>query len=196
MNVSIPVQELQKRKIMVCTPMYGGNCSGLYTKSCLDLAGLAAKHGMDIKFFYLFNESLITRARNYLADEFLRSNYTHLMFIDSDIHFDPNDVLALATLADPESDRDIVCGPYPKKCIAWERIVSAVKAGLADENPAFLEQIVGDFVFNPVSDTDQIPIGEPVEVELTPPPTPQLKRHKAKRNLLRRHSAPHPYHLQ
>jgi hypothetical protein len=86
------------------------------------------------------------------------------MFIDSDIHFNPNDVFALAAIADPESDRDIVCGPYPKKCIAWERIVAAVKAGLADKDPAFLEQIVGDFVFNPVGDKNQIAIGEPVEV--------------------------------
>mgnify|MGYP001162835079 FL=1 len=164
MKFEISVEELRKRKIFVATPMYGGQCSGMYAKACLDLSSLAAQYGVDMKFFYLFNESLITRARNYLVDEFLRSDYTHLMFIDSDIHFNPQDVFALAALADPESDRDIVCGPYPKKCIAWERIVAAVKAGMADHDPAFLEQIVGDFVFNPVGTEKQISIGEPVEV--------------------------------
>ena len=164
MKFEISVDELRKRKIFVATPMYGGQCSGMYAKACLDLSSLAAQYGVDMKFFYLFNESLITRARNYLVDEFLRSDYTHLMFIDSDIHFSPQDVFALAALADPESDRDIVCGPYPKKCIAWERIVAAVKAGMADHDPAFLEQIVGDFVFNPVGTEKQISIGEPVEV--------------------------------
>jgi len=162
--MEIPIEELRKRKIFVATPMYGGQCSGMYTKACVDLAAMGVKYGVDLKFFYLFNESLITRARNYLVDEFLRSGYTHLMFIDSDIHFNPNDVFALAAIADPDSDRDIVCGPYPKKCIAWERIVAAVKAGLADQDPSFLEQIVGDFVFNPVGDSNQISIGEPVEV--------------------------------
>ena len=114
---------------------------------------------MDLKFFYLFNESLIPRARNYLVDEFLRSEYTHLMFIDADIHFDPNDVLAIAAL-----DKDIIGGPYPKKCIAWEKVRNAVDSGLADEDPNILEQYTGDYVFNPVENTHHIKVSEPVEV--------------------------------
>ena len=144
---------------MVCTPMYGGMCSGMYSKACCDLATLSTKYQMDLKYFYLFNESLIPRARNYLVDEFLRSDYTHLMFIDADIHFDPNDVLALAAL-----DKDIIGGPYPKKCIAWEKVRNAVDSGLADEDPNILEQYTGDYVFNPVENTHQIKVSEPVDV--------------------------------
>ena len=117
---------------------------------------------MDVKFFYLFNESLITRARNYLVDEFLRSPYTHLMFIDSDINFNPQDVLALASLCN--EDKPIIGGPYPKKCIAWEKVRNAVDAGLADETPNELEKYTGDFVFNPTAGTTQIKIDEPTEV--------------------------------
>ena len=165
MKLDISVEKLRTRKIFVATPMYGGQCHGMYTKATADLASLTTKYGMDVKFFYLFNESLITRARNYLVDEFLRSDATHLLFLDSDIHFDPNDVMALAALADPDSDKDIVCAPYPKKCIAWERIEAAVKSGLTDKYGAqWLENIVGDFVFNPVGGQNQIAIGEPVEV--------------------------------
>jgi hypothetical protein len=160
----ISVEELRTRKIFIATPMYGGQCHGMFTKACVDLGMMASKYGVDIKFFYLFNESLITRARNYLVDEFLRSEYTHLMFIDSDVSFNPSDVLALAALADPKSNMDVVCGPYPKKCIAWERIAHAVKEGFADENPANLEQYVGDFVFNPAMGATEIRINEPVEV--------------------------------
>ena len=115
MKRQISIEELRERKIFVATPMYGGQCHGMFTKACVDLGMLATKYGGDIKFFYLFNESLITRARNYLVDEFLRSGYTHLMFIDSDVSFNPNDVLSLAAISDPESDMDIVCGAYPKK---------------------------------------------------------------------------------
>ena len=159
MEIEIKIDELRKKKIFVATPMYGGQCHGMYTKSSCDLATAATQYGMDIRFFYLFNESLITRARNYLVDEFLRSPYTHLMFIDSDIHFNPQDVLTLAAL-----DKDIVGAPYPKKCIAWEKVRNAVDAGLSDENPEKLEEYTGDFVFNPANGTTEIKITEPVEV--------------------------------
>lgn len=149
---------------MVCTPMYGAMCTGQYSKSCTDLGIMATNYGVQLAFHYLFNESLITRARNYLVDEFMRSDMTHLMFIDSDIGFDPNDVLAMAAIADPDSDKDIVCAPYPKKTIAWEKIKRAVDKGFADENPNKLEKFVGDFVFNPAPGTDQLRVDEPVEV--------------------------------
>jgi hypothetical protein len=163
-EISVSIEELRKKKIFVATPMYGGACGGQYTKSSVDLASLAAQYGMDVRFFYLFNESLITRARNYLVDEFLRSDCTHLMFIDSDIGFDPNDVIALAVIASEGTDKHIVCGPYPKKCIAWEKIKRAVDKGFADKNPENLEKYVGDYVFNPKEGTGSIALDEPVEV--------------------------------
>ena len=74
MEIQIQMSDLQKKKIFVATPMYGGNCHGMYTKSTADLAKLGQAYEMDIKMFYLFNESLITRARNYCVDEFMRSD--------------------------------------------------------------------------------------------------------------------------
>ena len=113
-NIEVPISELQKCKLFVATPMYGGQCFGSYTKSILDLSRVATQYGIETQFSFLFNESLITRARNYLVDEFLRSGATHLMFIDSDIDFNPMDVIALIALNKP-----VIGGPYPKKCIAW-----------------------------------------------------------------------------
>lgn len=164
MKMEIELSDLRKRKIFVATPMYGGQCHGMYTKSTADLAKLGQAYDMDIKFFYLFNESLITRARNYCVDEFMRGDYTHLMFIDSDIGFDPNDVLTLAALMDEEGDKEIMCGAYPKKTIAWEKIKRAVDKGFADENPGDLEKFVGDYVFNPAEGQSEVRIDEPVKV--------------------------------
>ena len=164
MEISIDKAELQKRKIFVATPMYGGQCSGMYTKSIGDLVKLGGMYGVDVNLYYLFNESLITRARNYLVDEFLRSDYTHLMFIDSDIGFNAKDVFALSVIAEPGSDKDIVCGPYPKKTISWEKIKTAVDKGFADQNPNQLDSYVGDFVFNPAKGQNEIPLNKPVEV--------------------------------
>ena len=164
MEVEVSVEELRKRKLMVCTPMYGGMCAGTYTKSSTDLAQVAAKYGVEVVFFYLFNESLITRARNYCADEFMRSDCTHMIFLDSDIGFDYNDVLAMLALMGEDTEYDIMCAPYPKKTIAWEKIKDAVDKGYADENPNVLENFVGDFVLNPAAGTTTFQINAPVEV--------------------------------
>lgn len=164
MQIQIPIQELQKKKLFLATPMYGGQCAGMYTRSVADLSALCAKYNIPLQIYYLFNESLITRARNYCVDEFMRSDATHLMFIDSDIGFNPQDVLALLGLMTDESEYDVMGGPYPKKCISWEKIKQAVDKGFADKDPNTLENYVGDYVFNPKANTSQIPLGEPVEV--------------------------------
>lgn len=164
MKIEIAIDDLRKKKLFIATPMYGGQCAGMYTKSMADLAAICAKYSIPLQLYYLFNESLITRARNYCVDEFMRSDSTHLMFIDSDIGFNPQDILALLALQTDESPYDVIGGPYPKKCISWEKIKQAVDKGVADEDPSVLDRYVGDYVFNPRSGQKEIPLGEPVEV--------------------------------
>ena len=163
-EIKVPVEELRERKLFVAAPMYGGQCAGMFARSVADLSALCTHYGIQVRFYFLFNESLITRARNYCADEFLRSGDTHMMFIDSDIGFNANDVIALLALQSDDSPYDVLAGPYPKKCISWEKIKMAVDKGFADENPQNLEKFVGDYVFNPANGTNAIPLGEPVEV--------------------------------
>jgi hypothetical protein len=169
MEIKISTEDLRKKKLFVATPCYGGQCLGLYAKACLDLQAICIQYGIECRFSFIFNESLITRARNYLVDEFLRSGCTHLLFIDADINFNPQDVLALLAL-----DRDIIGGPYPKKSINWSNIVNAIQKNSAIDgdkiklrdgfNPGDLDQITGDFVFNPVPGTTSFKVTEPVEV--------------------------------
>lgn len=165
MEISIKVEDLKKNKIFIATPMYGGQANGMYVKSILDLQGLLTYYGIESRFSFLFNESLITRARNYLVDEFLRNEqFTHLLFIDSDIGFDPQDVLAMIAL-----DKDIIGGPYPKKSINWRNVYEGAKNAVKNDkkgefNAAELEQLTGDYVFNPVPGTKQFKVNEPLEV--------------------------------
>jgi len=165
MKIEMKTEELQKCKLFIGTPMYGGQCSGMYTKSTNDLSMLCATHKIPMKLYFLFNESLVQRARNYVVDEFLRSDCTHLMFIDSDIGFNPKDVLALVALnlQNPE-EYNIVTGPYPKKTIAWEKVSKAAELGLAKDNPFELEKFTSDFVFNPVKGMTSFRLGDTVEV--------------------------------
>ena len=158
MEIQVKVEDLKKNKLFVATPMYGGMAHGLYLKSCLDLQGIMSRYGVDVKFSFLFNESLITRARNYLVDEFLRSDCTHLLFLDSDIHYNPQDVVALLAL-----DKDVIGGPYPKKSINWNNIAHAAR-NHPDLDPRELETLVGEYVFNVVKGTSQFSVTEPLEV--------------------------------
>ena len=165
MKIEIGLEEIRKHKIFIGTPMYGAQCAGTYTKSCTDLSLMAGQHGIDVRFYFLFNESLVQRARNYIVDEFLRSDCTHLMFIDSDIGFNPKDVLGLLAvhLQNPD-EYNVITAPYPKKTIAWEKIAKAAEQGKGKENPFELENYTADYVFNPVKKQSSFNMAEPLEI--------------------------------
>lgn len=163
-QLKIPIDTLRKKKLFVAVPMYGGQCAGLFCRSIMDLSSLCSAHGVPFQVYFLFNESLVQRARNYCVDEFLRSDATHMLFIDSDIGFDPRDVFVMMALQSDASDYDVITGPYPKKTISWEKILQAVNKGVADEDPTVLDRYVGDYVFNPKGDVTSFAINKPVEV--------------------------------
>lgn len=127
-------------KLFIATPMYGGMCTGHYTQSILQLQGLCQQNRIDMAVSFMFNESLITRARNSLTHGFLRSGFSHLMFIDADIKFNPADVVSLLL-----ADKDVICGIYPKKEINWNMVKDAVKNDIPVEH---LKYYSGSHVVN------------------------------------------------
>ena len=145
-------------KLFVATPMYGGQCAGYYTQSIMELNITLQKAGIEAAYSFMFNESLITRARNALTKGFLKSDATHLMFIDSDIKFRPSDIMAML-----ESDEDIICGIYPKKEINWDSVKKAMDSGIPQDQ---LKSYTGSFVVNLVDYQGEVtvPVGKPVEI--------------------------------
>ena len=158
MEIKIDLEQLRKQRIFIATPMYGGQCCGMYMKSCLDLQTIFQQYGIPSRFSFIFNESLITRARNYLVDEFLRTDFTHLLFLDADIHFNPQDIIAMLAL-----DKDVIGAPYPKKAMNWHNIAEAARRH-PQLDPKELENVVGDYVFNVVKGTEKFQVSEPLEV--------------------------------
>ena len=57
-------------KLFIATPCYGGQCFGSYAQGLLNTANLMNSQGIETAFSFLFNESLITRARNSLTHDF------------------------------------------------------------------------------------------------------------------------------
>lgn len=164
MKIELNMELLRNYSVFVGVPMYGGKCEGHFAKSLISLASVCASYGLKMTPYFLHNESLVQRARNYIVDEFLRSDHTHLMFIDADIAFNSTDVLTLLHLQvnDPEKYQ-IVTGPYSKKTIAWEKVKTAVEKGYG-KNPFELSLFTADYVFNPIKEIKEFRIDEPVEV--------------------------------
>jgi len=86
--------------------------------SILKLLNAAKETGLNMSFYPIFFESLVSRARNAAVAHFLEDpENTHLLFIDSDIIFEPEDVFKLL-----QANKEVVAGIYPKKYIVWDRL--------------------------------------------------------------------------
>jgi hypothetical protein len=140
------MNEIKRPALFIATPMYGGMCTGSYLTGVMQLPMTLASKSMLMYYNHIMNESLITRARNRCAYEFLHTDATHLMFIDADIGFNAQDIVSMV-----ECDLDIVCGLYPKKEIHWGRVTGAVQNGVPPEE---LQNHTGTFVVNLVGDKE------------------------------------------
>ena len=70
---------------------------------------LLGKGGIEIGINTI-KSPLIHQSRNYLTSVFLTTDYTHLLFIDSDVEFSPEAVLHMLM-----AKKDIICTPYRAK---------------------------------------------------------------------------------
>lgn len=101
--------------VVVGTPCFGGMVSQDYTMSLLNLSAASAKNGFDTAVIMLGNDALITRGRSAIVARFLDNPAgTHLLFVDSDISFTPDQVTRMLSF-----DKDFVAGIYPAKIIDW-----------------------------------------------------------------------------
>jgi hypothetical protein len=119
---------LRSISIFIGTPAYGGMTSSFYTQSMTQLFKIAGAYGINVGLETIANESLITRARNNILGDFLDSGFSHLLFIDADIEFNPMDVFKLAL-----HKKEVVSGAYPMKGLNWQNTVGATTAEEAAE---------------------------------------------------------------
>jgi hypothetical protein len=117
--------------LVVATPCFGGQISVLYATSLLRLEKLLRTYsGVSLKVLFKDGDALITRARASLISQFLDDpKATHLLFIDADIGFEPDQVLRLI-----QSGADMAAAVYPVKRIDWDKVRTTIEAGRA--NPA------------------------------------------------------------
>ena len=78
--------------------------------SILKLTLMLKEKNIEAIYYPIFFETLVPRARNGAIAHFMGSDCTHLLFINSDIVFEPDAVLKLL-----DHDKEIIGGTYPKK---------------------------------------------------------------------------------
>lgn len=105
-------------KLFIPLICYNHTCNTEWMMSILKFTISAREVGLDCTFYPIFFESLVSRARNAAVAHFLADKTaTHLLFIDSDIIFEPEDIYRLI-----QADKEVVAGMYPKKYIVWDRL--------------------------------------------------------------------------
>lgn len=101
--------------LFIACPCYQGQIHVKCMECITALILICHNQSMKYRFFTLTTESLVSRARNVCASVFLKSEFDYMIFIDSDIIFDPYDVLKLLAY-----DKKIIAGIYPTKKIDFE----------------------------------------------------------------------------
>ena len=96
--------------ILFCTPCYGGMVHEAHFRSCLNLKEELTRQGIAHDWLTGRNESLVTRARNEMTASFLKTDHSHMMWLDADIEFEPEHVAKLWNM-----QADIAVGIYCMK---------------------------------------------------------------------------------
>jgi hypothetical protein len=130
---------LDRIHLVVATPCFGGQVSSIYASSLFALqSAVRSRSNLDIKMHLRDGDALITRARANLVALFLDDRAaTHLLFVDADIGFAPEQVFRLI-----ECGADVVAGIYPIKRINWDKARRAVDASRPNLAAASLDYVL------------------------------------------------------
>jgi hypothetical protein len=124
-------------RLVIGTPCYGGLVTSAYANSLMRLQGACIARGIDFEWLLLGGDALITRARADLVAHFLdKPEATHLLFIDADIGFAPEQAFRLMDFG-----AEMAACAYPSKAIDWARVARVVELKRAKPEAAALRYV-------------------------------------------------------
>lgn len=98
------------RKVLIATPAYDGRLDVWYTTSLVNAVRVAQANDIFLHPVFMSYDALIQRARNDLFRLAVEGGYDDMIFIDSDLEFDPMWIMELLACKE-----DVVGGTYRKK---------------------------------------------------------------------------------
>jgi hypothetical protein len=126
-------------RLAIATPCFGGQVSSIYAASIFKLQrALRAVPDVELVIHLRDGDALITRARADLVALFLDDPAaTHLLFVDADIGFEPDQVMRLIA-----SGADVVGGAYPIKRVNWEKARKVIESNRPNIRSAVLDYVL------------------------------------------------------
>lgn len=135
-------------RILIASPTYGG-VGPEHMRAVMALQMWMVGQGLSVKTAH-HSMSEVARSRNILATAFYEQpDLTHLLFIDSDMDFEPAAVAALIA-----ADKPLVGCVYPKRALDLDRLIAAARR-FKDRRAVIASAL--DYVV--------VPDGETLEVE-------------------------------
>jgi hypothetical protein len=126
-------------RLAIATPCFGGQVSSLYAASIFKLQrALRSIPEIELTIHMREGDALITRARSNLVALFLDDPAaTHLLFVDADIGFEPDQVVRLISCG-----ADMAAGAYPIKRVNWDKARKVIESQRANTRSAVLDYVL------------------------------------------------------
>ena len=137
-----------KVKLFYAILAYGGMVTVPYMAATLSLQEALQEAGIEVVISFVTGESLVQRGRNVLVHNFLLTDCTHLLFVDTDIHFEPKTIMNMIA-----TGFDLVATPYPRKTFDKTSMAKAIERGM---NPVEASDYVLNFATRPVNGVETI----------------------------------------
>src|ERR1700679_3240217 len=112
------MESMSRKYVFVATPCFGGMVTQPYMLSIIRLMSYAKAAGFEVSLSIVGYDALISRARSTLVAAFLdEPRATHLLFVDADISFEPEQVERFLRFY-----KEFTGALYPLKTIDWDEL--------------------------------------------------------------------------
>jgi len=117
-------------KIFIPIICYNHTCNTKYMFSLIKLLFLLNNNNIQCSIYPITFDSLISRARNAAIAEFMsNTDNTHILFIDADIEFNPDDIIKMLN-----HNKPVISAGYPQKWLNMNKIKSIFKRDYIPNN--------------------------------------------------------------